>query len=134
MDQSGFQETIVHFLVQKITPYVIYLFGSEAKQQTRRDSDIDLAYLSEQELSHYERFMIAQELAGILNRDVDLIDLKSATTVFQAQIVATGKVLYCNNHHKRVLFEMKVLKEYAKLNEERKVILEQIQKRRTVYE
>ncbi len=94
-------QTIVQFLVKKINPYVIYLFGSEAQQQARQDSDIDLAFLSERTLSHYERFMIAGELAAILNCDVDLVDLKEATTVFQAQVVGKGKVLYCADDDKK---------------------------------
>jgi uncharacterized protein len=127
-------QTIVQFLVKKINPYVIYLFGSEAQQQARQDSDIDLAFLSERTLSHYERFMIAGELASILNCDVDLVDLKEATTVFQAQVVGKGKVLYCADDDKKAQFEMKVFKEYAKLNEERAEILERIRKRGAVYE
>jgi uncharacterized protein len=127
-------QTIVQFLVKKINPYVIYLFGSEAQQQARQDSDIDLAFLSERTLSHYERFMIAGELAAILNCDVDLVDLKEATTVFQAQVVGKGKVLYCADDDKKAQFEMKVFKEYAKLNEERAEILERIRKRGAVYE
>ncbi|MBB3867347.1 nucleotidyltransferase domain-containing protein [Parageobacillus toebii NBRC 107807] len=127
-------QTIVQFLVKKINPYVIYLFGSEAQQQARQDSDIDLAFLSERTLSHYERFMIAGELAAILNCDVDLVDLKEAATVFQAQVVGKGKVLYCADDDKKAQFEMKVFKEYAKLNEERAEILERIRKRGAVYE
>jgi uncharacterized protein len=127
-------QTIVQFLVKKINPYVIYLFGSEAQQQARQDSDIDLAFLSERTLSHYERFMIAGELASILNCDVDLVDLKEAMTVFQAQVVGKGKVLYCADDDKKAQFEMKVFKEYAKLNEERAEILERIRKRGAVYE
>ncbi|WMT19061.1 type VII toxin-antitoxin system MntA family adenylyltransferase antitoxin [Parageobacillus toebii] len=127
-------QTIVQFLVKKINPYVIYLFGSEAQQQARQDSDIDLAFLSERTLSHYERFMIAGELAAILNCDVDLVDLKEATTVFQSQVVGKGKVLYCADDDKKAQFEMKVFKEYAKLNEERAEILERIRKRGAVYE
>ncbi|GLH65045.1 nucleotidyltransferase domain-containing protein [Parageobacillus sp. G301] len=127
-------QTIVQFLVKKINPYVIYLFGSEAQQQARQDSDIDLAFLSERTLSHYERFMVAGELAAILNYDVDLVDLKEATTVFQAQVVGKGKVLYCADDDKKAQFEMKVFKEYAKLNEERAEILERIRKRGAVYE
>jgi uncharacterized protein len=78
--------------------------------------------------------MITGELAAILNCDVDLIDLKEATTVFQAQIVGKGKVLYCADDDKKARFEMKVFKEYAKLNEERAEILKQIQKRGAVYD
>jgi hypothetical protein len=54
--------------------------------------------------------MISQDLASKLNRDVDLIDLNLASTVFQAQIIHTGKVKYCSDELKKAQFELKVLK------------------------
>ena len=36
--------------------------------------------------------MLSQELADLLNREVDLIDLDKASTVFQAQVLNTGTV------------------------------------------
>jgi uncharacterized protein len=43
-------------------------------------------------------------------------------------------VLYCADDDKKAQFEMKVFKEYAKLNEERAEILERIRKSGAVYE
>lgn len=36
-----------------------------------------------------------------VKRDVQIIDLKSASTVFSAQIVGNGQVLYCRDDLKR---------------------------------
>lgn len=111
----------------------IYLFGSFNKGEQRIDSDIDLAFLSESDIDEYRCFMKAQELAEIFKRDVDLIDLKKITTVFKAQIIGTSKVIYCNDNSKRAYFEIKSLKEYALLNEERKKILDEIKESGVIY-
>lgn len=111
----------------------IYLFGSFNKGEERIDSDVDLAFLSNDNIDEYTCFMKAQELAEIFKRDVDLIDLKKITTVFKAQIIGTAKVIYCNDNSKRAYFEIKSLKEYALLNEERREILDKIKESGIVY-
>ncbi|MGL4762234.1 MAG: type VII toxin-antitoxin system MntA family adenylyltransferase antitoxin [Sarcina sp.] len=112
---------------------IIYIFGSFARNEVREDSDIDIAFLCDKEINEYECFMKGQEIADAVKREVDLIDLKKASTVFIAQVVGTGKVIYCNDEVKRGYFEMRALKEYALLNEERKVILDRIKESGTVY-
>ncbi|MCB2358616.1 type VII toxin-antitoxin system MntA family adenylyltransferase antitoxin [Clostridium estertheticum] len=126
-------DIIKEFLIKKIKPFLIYIFGSYAKGTSRSDSDIDIAFLSDEDFSEYEIFMNAQELAGLLNREIDLVDLKKSSTVFKAQVVGTGKTIFCNNDTRRMYFEMYSFKEYALLNEERAVILENIKKRGNIY-
>ncbi|WP_417897795.1 hypothetical protein ABN702_16100 [Bacillus haimaensis] len=63
-------------------------------KEHQKNSDTGIAFLSNQNLDEYQTFMSAQELAGILNKDVDLIDINKASKVFQAQIVST-KAIYC---------------------------------------
>lgn len=124
---------IIKFLQAKINPDVIYLFGSVAKGQMHSESDIDIAYLGQKKLNAYEIFMIAQGLADKLKMEVDLVDLEQSSTVFQAQVIGTGKVIYCGNQDRRMLFEMVALKKYARLNEERKVILDKIRESGSIY-
>ncbi|WP_191090769.1 type VII toxin-antitoxin system MntA family adenylyltransferase antitoxin [Niallia endozanthoxylica] len=129
------EQIITDVLTEKLSPFLIILFGSTVKGNVRQSSDIDIAFLSDDKVSdQYEIFLIAQELASKLQRDVDLIDLSQASTVFQAQVVSTGKVIYCTDEHKRVQFEMKTLKMYTKLNEERSPILKNIEESGTIYE
>ncbi|NLU50144.1 MAG: nucleotidyltransferase domain-containing protein [Syntrophomonadaceae bacterium] len=124
---------ITKHLTDKLAAYLIIVFGSAARGRLRPDSDIDLAFLSKYEFSQYDVFMAAQELAGILDRDVDLVDLSKASTVFQAQIVGKGKVLFCSDDKERMVFAMTALKKYAKLNEERACILAKVTERGRVY-
>jgi predicted nucleotidyltransferase len=124
---------IRQYLTMKASPYLIILFGSSVKGAARSDSDIDLAFLNDQSLSEYDIFMIAQGLADLLKQPVDLVDLNKVSTVFQAQVVGTGQIIYCTDEVRRMYFEMKVLKMYAKLNEERKPILDRIMESGSIY-
>ncbi len=133
MDFDKLLMKALNLLVKRINPVVVYLFGSAARNEMRNDSDIDIAYLSDAKLSQYENFMLAQELADIFNRDVDLINLRESSTVFKAQVVGTGKRIYCSDENRRMYFEMRAFKEYALLNEERGIVLRRIKERGSVY-
>lgn len=92
----------------------------------RDESDLDLAFYDGKEHEPYTLFILANQLAQLLRRDVDLVDLGVASTVFRAQVITTGDLLYQRDRAFKEYYEMRVLKDYAKLNEERKVILEAI--------
>jgi len=119
-------EAVKSFLIEELQAEMIYLFGSYAKGNARPDSDLDLAFLSSKEIDDYQRFLTAQKLASKLNIEVDLIDLKKASTVFKAQIIQ-GKLLYAEDKKQKQEFEMLTLKKYARLNEERKEIIDKIE-------
>nr|WP_245628105.1 nucleotidyltransferase domain-containing protein [Shouchella shacheensis] len=96
---------------------------------------MDIAFYCEGEsLATYETFLLAQELATELNREVDLVNIREASTVFQSQIFSNGHVMYAKDDVVRMRVQMKVMSMYAKLNEEREIILEEINKRGTIYE
>lgn len=115
------------FLIDELKAELIYLFGSYASGKVRDDSDLDLAFLTQEKIDDYQRFLTAQNLASRLNIEVDLIDLSKASTVFKVQIIQ-GKLLYAKNKQQKQEFELLVLKKYARLNEERKKIIEKIER------
>ena len=125
---------IKEFLIDKLSPDFIIIFGSAAKDMLREDSDIDIAFFSDKTHSEYEMFIVGQELATILGRDVDLIDIKKASTVFKAQILGNGKIIYSKDEIQTKTFHMKAYREYCKLNEERKEILDRVKERGAIYE
>lgn len=123
------KDNIKQYIVKKLCPYAIFIFGSAAKGHMKSDSDIDIAFLNDKSLSDYDIFIASQELADRINRDVDLIDLSKASTVMQAQVVCTGITIHNTDALRTSLFRMQALKEYAVLNEQRKCILESIRER-----
>ncbi|KSU86154.1 nucleotidyltransferase domain-containing protein [Priestia aryabhattai] len=128
-------QSITDFLHTHIDPSFIIVFGSFAKGTPHQESDIDIGfYVKHKKLEKYEIFMLAQELATILKREVDLVNIAEASTVFQAQIYMTGTVIYSNDDKLRMSEQMKALKMYAKLNEERKDILKKVDESGSIYE
>ena len=120
---------IKNYLITKISPYLIILFGSIVKGNLKENSDIDIAFLSKQKFNDYDIFMIGQGLADLIDKEIDLIDLEKASTVFQAQILHTGKEIYCTDKNKKILFQALTYKKYARLNEERAPIIKKIEER-----
>lgn len=127
------KQAIVDFLVEVLEPQIIYLYGSFARAEGRVDSDIDIAIYTEVETGAYKLFLLANQLAVSLKRDVELVDLKSASTVFRAQIISSGEALYYRNRTFKENYEVRALKEYAKLNEERSAILQAVREGGSVY-
>jgi predicted nucleotidyltransferase len=102
------------------------LFGSAAQDRLRADSDIDIAYMSNSRTSPYDISMLSQRLADKLGREVDLVHFQEASSVFKAQIVEYGIVLFEKDEFSRKSAYMYALKEYARLNEERQQVLRRI--------
>ncbi|MBI4402375.1 MAG: nucleotidyltransferase domain-containing protein [Nitrospirae bacterium] len=121
--------------VKKAVPSLIalYRFGSQAKGEARPESDVDLAILAADALPSSTLFALQQELAASLKRDVDLVDIRAASTVLRMQVLSTGECLYSADDLVREQFETVVYSAYARLNEERRAILEDIRARGRVY-
>ena len=121
--------------VRKAVPNLIalYRFGSQAHGTAGPESDVDVAILAPEPLPPANLFDLQQELAALLHKDVDLIDLASAATVLRMQIISTGECLFSGDDQRREEFETRVFSSYARLNEERRGILDDIRARGSVY-
>lgn len=124
---------IVKFLKSKLKPKFIYLFGSFAKGEGRDDSDIDLAVYTDKKINAYDLFVIANQLSFEVKRDVQIVDLKDTDTVFAAQIVSNREELYSEDEVLKANYNIRIFKDYAKLNEERKIILDAIKRDGRIY-
>lgn len=106
----------------------VYLFGSCMTEDEWPDSDVDLALLLPAVEAKRQRQLAvsdcALELARILGKEVDLLNARTVSTVFQKEIVTKGRLLYCANRFAVDEFEMLTLSYYQKLNEERAEIIE----------
>ncbi len=127
------REFIQEILTKKLNAVTIFLFGSFARRTTHSESDVDIAFISPHRTHRYDVFLVAQELASKLNKEVDLIDLNQASTVMQIQIIQESECLYDERSDDTTLLKVKWMKEYARLNEERECILDEITESRTIY-
>jgi len=128
------REKIVQ-LIRDRTPdsIAIYLFGSRTADAVHESSDFDIAILPREPLSTNVRWNLQQELAIVLRCDVDLVDLRSASTVMRFQVVSTSELLFEGDSTKRAEFEMLTYSMYTRFNLERREILKDVLKTGRVY-
>lgn len=107
----------------------IYLFGSYATADERPDSDVDLALLLPPLTAKAVGSLALSDLRATLERrlgrEVDLVNVRQVSTVFQKEIVWLGRRIDCADVYAADEFEMLVLSLYQKLNAERQGILEE---------
>lgn len=104
----------------------VYRFGSTVRDEDRPGSDIDIAFLPARPVDPVRRFEAQERLAARARRDVDLVDLASASTVLRMQVISRGVAIRVPDEGRRGQFEDLVFSSYARLNEERREILAQI--------
>lgn len=94
-----------------------YLFGSEAKNEAGKLSDIDIAVYLNERLSEYERFDIRLELIGevgslLKTNRIDLLILNDVPLSLSFRIVRGGRIIYCRDELKRIRFEARIMSIY----------------------
>lgn len=110
----------------------IYGFGSLIQGTARPDSDLDLAILVAGYADAWDLWVLSGDLADQVQRPVDLVDLRAASTVMQYQIITTGQCWW-KKDLQADLFEVAVLSEKTELDTARAGLIEDIQKTGRVY-
>lgn len=114
MSASDLQQA-VEYLVREDNPHAIWVFGSVARGEARPDSDVDFAVLFRKpptlDLVQERR----SNLTAILRRDVDLVDVRTASPILQMQILKNGQLLFEGDAPMRVRFEQTVPSRYEDL-------------------
>ncbi len=121
--------SIVHIVLEYYPDaQAIYLFGTYGTADEWPDSDVDIAVLLPPEQARRQPQLILtpchDALENALGKPVDLLNARKVSTVFQKEIVESGRRLYAAEGDAAAEFEMLTLSYYQKLNEERAAILE----------
>lgn len=114
------------------TALAIYAFGSRIEGQAHAESDLDLAVLVAGYADPVQLWNLAGNLAGTIHCDVDLLDMRAASTVMQHQILMTGRRLWARQPDAD-LFECFVLSEKTALDEARAGLLADIRERGKIH-
>lgn len=109
----------------------VYIFGSLVRDELRDSSDIDIAVLGK--LNFKDRIKYSADLEEIVGRKIDIIDFYQVDLNFQAEIITSGRMIYCRDVDEISFLEMKVLGNYLTLEEDRKVVIEAIYERGSVF-
>jgi len=130
MLDSYTQNIINSFLQKKIQDLSgIYLFGSFVNEQATPESDMDIAFLTRQKISPIKKWEIQEELASLIGKDIDLIDIKNSSVILRTEIIENGKRIFEGNRLECELFEMTTYSMYSDLNEARIEILNDLKEK-----
>jgi predicted nucleotidyltransferase len=103
----------------------IYAFGSQVQGNANAKSDLDLAVLVAGYADPLALWDVSGQLADVAGCQVDLLDLRAASTVMQYQVITTGRRLWSAGLQAD-LFECFVLSEKTALDEARAPLLADI--------
>ena len=110
----------------------IYVFGSQITGHANENSDLDLAVLIDGHVETFDLWDLASQLSEIAGCDVDLLNMRLASTVMQYQILQTGRTLWAKQPDAGI-FESFILSEKISLDVLRKELLEDIDQRGSIY-
>lgn len=133
MLRKELEQQLVETINAQLNTDFIILFGSFAKGTARENSDIDIAYFCDYQLSSYERATLAGELATLIGHEIDLVDLKQIDTVFTMQVFSRGVPIYIKDKNEYTRQKMRAYSMYATLSEQRAPIIDAIKERGSVF-
>ncbi len=129
MLDNNLKKIIVNTLVDEIKNIeLITLFGSVTNSYFEKNkSDIDIAFLSLDNIGNVQRWNIQEKLASLLNIDIDLVDLKNSNDVLRFEAILKGENIFIKPSNKMECFLDSVYINYIQLNEDRAEILQAYQ-------
>lgn len=105
----------VDYLDEHFGLETLWIFGSEAQERARPDSDIDLAALFRGRPVPLDVLGAQGDLEEILGREVDLLDLDRSSPILAMQALKYGRLLVDRNAQRRFAFVSRTLNLYDDL-------------------
>lgn len=125
------KEIVKYFTKKEKNIDGVYIFGSISRGEMREESDIDIAVIGD--FNFDDKLDFICDLEKKLGRKIDLIDFNKSNLNFQAEIITNGELVYCLDIEKNDLLEYKILAKYLVFEEDRKIVLDEIYKRGSVF-
>jgi predicted nucleotidyltransferase len=97
------------------TVIAVYMYGSCVRGDARKDSDVDLAFLLDQKAyiedpleAATPAYLLAARFGLMVDREIDVMILNSASLEMVYEIVSTGTCVYEVEAERRLEYEIKI--------------------------
>lgn len=112
MKLSQSQKNQLKKLAQKYHLKLILLFGSQVKGPVTPESDVDIAVLGDINFNFKKILFLSNDLEKILNKEIDLALLNTASPFLKFQVAKNSQLLYGKNRD-YAKFKIHAFSEYA---------------------
>ena len=94
-----------------------YLFGSEARGEAHKDSDVDIGVLFDKKVNSEDYLRLEGRLIEFFSeiypkREINIVNLNIASPLLKQVAILEGKLLYIKSETDRILFQIQTLHEY----------------------
>jgi hypothetical protein len=111
------REKIAKILKKEGNILFAYLFGSYARKEARKESDVDIAvFLKDPSIVENDpkfEIKLALKIERIIKRQVDIRVINDKSLTFTNQVLKHGKLLFSTDEKERINFETKMFGLYS---------------------
>ena len=95
--RSMVRKQLVEYFANKLDIQLVVLFGSQAHQTAKNDSDVDVALLANKSMSTDELIELQLALSSKLSKEVDVVDLSVSHGAILDEVFGRGDLLINRN-------------------------------------
>jgi len=104
-------------VLQENNVILAYLFGSEARGTSHKESDVDIGVLFDKKVKQEDYLRLEGKLidffSGIyLQKEINIVNLNITSPLLKQVAILEGKPLYIRSETDRILFQIQTLHEY----------------------
>lgn len=104
-------------IVEENQVVLIFLFGSEARSTSHKESDVDIGVLFDKKIDQKDYLKLEGKLIEFFSeiypkKEINVVNLNIASPLLKQVAVLEGKLLYSKSETDRILFQIKTLHEY----------------------
>ena len=99
-------------LRHRVDVRLAYLFGSVARGEARRSSDLDVGVVLSPIPAPEQLARLVSDLEAVAGRRVDLVVLNEAPPLLTHEVIRTGRLIVCRDEDERVRFQTRATARY----------------------
>ncbi len=104
-------------LLKKEGIVLAYLFGSEARGTSHKESDVDIGILFDKKICSKNYLEKEGMLIGFFSKffpkkEINIVNLNVSSPLLKQVVVLEGNLLYQRNSVDKILFQIRTLREY----------------------
>ena len=94
-----------------------YLFGSVARGEEHKESDVDIAILFDQAVKKEEYLQKEGKLISLFSRiyperEINIVNMAISSPLLRQNAIIEGKLIYAKSEDERILFQINTLHQY----------------------